>query len=270
MTDKKFNEIIDKCKLIHNNFYSYELVKKPKFSTDYVTIICPIHGEFKQNLHEHSRGCGCQKCSNHYHYTTEEWIKKASLVHHNFYSYNKAVFTKCKNNIIVTCPIHGDFSIIAANHLQGCGCPICGRNKNILSQKSNKEKFIEKYQKKWSNNYILDDIVYVNSNTKIKVICPKHGDFYITPCHLLQGEGCPKCKNSILENIIENSLKKLNIEYFSQYKIDDNINIKSDFYLPSQNLLIECQGEQHFHSITPEKHCLDWHCLRTILKMMKN
>lgn len=34
---------------------------------------------------------------------------------------------------------------------------------------------------------------YVNSRTKIKIICPEHGEFFQTPHNHLKGNGCPKC-----------------------------------------------------------------------------
>lgn len=54
---------IEKSNIIHNNKYDYS---KIIFNTvtDKVTIICPIHGEFKQTLHGHKNGRGCKKCGN--------------------------------------------------------------------------------------------------------------------------------------------------------------------------------------------------------------
>lgn len=53
-------ERLDKIKKIHNNKYTYNDLSIVKGK---ITIICPIHGSFEQNLYNHERGCGCHKCS---------------------------------------------------------------------------------------------------------------------------------------------------------------------------------------------------------------
>lgn len=58
-------EFVNKANYIHNNKYDYSLVKYSG-NKNHVTIICPIHGEFKQRPDKHLRGQGCPKC-NHSH-----------------------------------------------------------------------------------------------------------------------------------------------------------------------------------------------------------
>ena len=38
-------------------------------------------------------------------------------------------YKRTHDNIIVTCPIHGDFLISPSNHLKGQGCPICNNSR---------------------------------------------------------------------------------------------------------------------------------------------
>lgn len=56
------NKSINKAINIHNNFYNYSKVLFDKTS-DKVTIICPIHGEFIQIWNNHLKGEGCPKCN---------------------------------------------------------------------------------------------------------------------------------------------------------------------------------------------------------------
>ena len=51
---------IEKASKIHNNFYDYSKVEYVNCRTE-VTIICPIHGEFKQMPYQHLGGRGCRK-----------------------------------------------------------------------------------------------------------------------------------------------------------------------------------------------------------------
>lgn len=74
----------------------------------------------------------------------------------------------------------------------------------------------------------------------------------ITPANIKMGKGCPKCNKKISkgEKKIVNFLKKNNIEYKYQYKIKlENHNLFIDFYLPTYNLYIEYNGEQHYKPI---------------------
>lgn len=76
--------------------------------------------------------------------------------------------------------------------------------------------------------------------------------FFQTPqCHL-DGQGCSKCKSSKGELKIIHFLNENGIKYIAQKSFNDCKNLKTgyklkyDFYIPSKNLLIEYDGEQHF------------------------
>ena len=52
---------IQKAKIAHKDKFDYRLVNY-KSAKDYITIICPVHGEFQQTPNNHLRGRGCNKC----------------------------------------------------------------------------------------------------------------------------------------------------------------------------------------------------------------
>ena len=66
----------------------------------------------------------------------------------------------------------------------------------------------------------------------------------------MNGEGCPKCRGSRLETIINTLLEKNNINYNKEKTFPwlkyNNKNLYLDFYLPDYNIAIECQGIQHY------------------------
>lgn len=68
-------EFIEKCNKTHNDKYSYINTVYKGVDHD-IDIICPIHGEFKQNAYAHSIGCGCPKCSQSKLETSVEQILK--------------------------------------------------------------------------------------------------------------------------------------------------------------------------------------------------
>lgn len=55
-------------------------------------------------------------------------------------------------------------------------------------------KYIEKANKIHNNKYDYSNVEYVNMKTKVKIICPIHGEFQQTlDLHLNSKCGCPKC-----------------------------------------------------------------------------
>jgi len=78
------------------------------------------------------------------------------------------------------------------------------------------ENFIEKSKKIHGNKYDYSLSNYINSQTKIKIICKEHNVFEQKPYAHLNGQGCPKCskynKND-LTKFIEKSKKIHNDKY---------------------------------------------------------
>ena len=109
-----------------------------------------------------------------------------------------------------------------------------------------KDDFIEKAQKIHNNKYDYIKFNYINTKTKGVIICPIHGDFLQSPDAHLRGQGCPKCKSSKLESILMKLFRKNNIAYTYQYKITGDKQLSCDFFLDDYNIVVECQGEQHF------------------------
>jgi hypothetical protein len=57
-------------------------------------------------------------------------------------------------------------------------------------------QFIEKAKKKHGSKYDYSKVEYVNAHTKVCVICPIHGEFWITPNSHLNGCGCSRCSSN--------------------------------------------------------------------------
>lgn len=66
-------------------------------------------------------------------------------------------------------------------------------DKKYPHNKGSLESLREKAHKKHNGKYTYPDQPYVNSKTKIKIICPKHGEFHQTPTSHLSTGGCKKC-----------------------------------------------------------------------------
>lgn len=113
----------------------------------------------------------------------------------------------------------------------------------------NTENFIERAQAVHGGTYNYAKVVYINAYKKVCIICPKHGEFWQSPHHHLNGHGCPVCNESHLENDIRLMLQNLNITFIQSYRAQWLGRQHLDFFLPDLNIGIECQGEQHFHEV---------------------
>ena len=61
------------------------------------------------------------------------------------------------------------------------------------SYRLNKEIFIERANEKHNHKYDYSEVIYTNHRTKVKIICPIHGEFWQTPKNHMKGQGCPEC-----------------------------------------------------------------------------
>ena len=234
-------EFIERAKSVHGDKYDYSKTVYKK-STEKVCIICPIHGEFWQTPKIHLNGFGCSKCSHKHSYTTMEWIELAKKVHGDKYDYTKVEYKNAFKKVCIICPKHGEFWQTPNGHLNGDGCPKCFLDK----QRKTTEEFIEKARQIHGNMYDYSKTNYINSRTKVCIICPTHGEFWQIPSSHLNGRGCPVCKRSHLENIIYKLLEENNITYTYQKRFKW-LGLQSlDFYLQDYDIAIECQGIQHF------------------------
>lgn len=57
----KIDDFLHRANKIHNNKYNYELIDFNIVNYK-IDIICPVHGQFNQIIHDHLRGNGCAKC----------------------------------------------------------------------------------------------------------------------------------------------------------------------------------------------------------------
>lgn len=181
--------------------------------------------------------------------TTEEFIKKAKEVHGNKYDYSKVKYTNSQTKLCIICPIHGEFWQLPYSHMKGFGCKKCCCEKMSHKLSLNTQEFIEKAKEIHGNKYDYSKVEYVNTRQKVIIICFKHGDFKQEPRAHLQGQGCPKCNQSHLEEEINSFLIKSKIKFIYQANKKDLkwLGKQSlDFFLPDYNAAIECQGEQHF------------------------
>ncbi|MDR0599871.1 MAG: hypothetical protein LBG84_07320 [Treponema sp.] len=126
-----FSEFLRRARKVHGDKYQYVESSYTFFSKP-ITIICPVHGEFKQTGQKHAwTGHGCPQCgklSNISHRTKPfaDFVKKARKIHGDKYRYVESTYIKNHANLTIICPIHGEFRQTGNSHLGGHGCVKCG------------------------------------------------------------------------------------------------------------------------------------------------
>lgn len=197
-------EFIKRSKEIHGDKYDYSQVNYIGNHIK-VNIICKTHGIFSQIPKSHLKGCGCPVCAlskkGNKQSNTEEFIKKAKVIHGNKYDYSKVVYEKSNKKVCITCHIHGDFKQTANDHLRGAGCPLCGAKStwDVRGRKTT-EQFIDECKKVHGDKYDYTKVEYKASHKKVIITCKQHGNFEVTPVNHLHGNGCPKCKAEYLSS----------------------------------------------------------------------
>ena len=132
--------------------------------------------------------------------TNEEFIKKANEKHGNKYDYSKVEYEGALTKVCIICPEHGhdDFWQQPSQHLSGHGCPKCANEANGNNKRFSNEEFIKKAREKHGDKYDYTNVEYKDSQIKVCIICPYHGEFWQQPSQHLSGSGCPKCKSEAI------------------------------------------------------------------------
>lgn len=255
---KTVEEFIEEANEVHGiGRYDYSKVNYVDNKTE-VIIICHNHEtpyEFPQTPSHHLSGNGCKLCgiknrADKRRLTLEEFIERSRKIHGNKYDYSKVNYINNSTDVIITCPIHGDFPQAPSNHLSGKGCLDCAYEKLANDRKLTLEEFIERANKLHGvGTYDYSQVKYVNRQTEVIIICPKHGPFPQRPNDHLSDCGCPKCRNYIGEIKVRNFLTEHDIKFEEQKKFKDckdSNSLPFDFYIPMYNLCIEYDGIQHF------------------------
>ena len=116
---------VEKARLVHGDKYEYTRTEYRR-STKPVIITCPEHGDFSQVSSYHLQGNGCPQCHLHSkRLTRKRYIDNARKIHGDEYSYGDLVYTTAHEKVDITCRVHGNFSMRAADHVNGQRCPKC-------------------------------------------------------------------------------------------------------------------------------------------------
>lgn len=114
-----------------------------------------------------------------------------------------------------------------------------------------KEEFVDIATNVHKNKYDYSLVEYVNSVTKVKIICPIHGVFYQAPiAHIHQKQGCPYCGL----NRLKKSICGVGVnDYDSPIKINGK---HIDSYTCWRNMIKRCYDSKEQQKHPSYKGCI--------------
>lgn len=108
--------------------------------------------------------------------------------------------------------------------------------------------FIEKSNSIHSNKYFYNEVFFIKTTDKVKIICDKHGIFEQKVIEHLSGKGCKKCYYDSKLSNLDNFISK------SKYFYNDKFNYDKFKYVNSKvESIITCKYGHEFYR-TPNRH----------------
>ncbi len=250
---RKERDIIEEFRVVHGDKYDYSLVDLASSidNKNRIEVICSTHGPFLVDYNAHLSGVGCRKCSRRY-VNTEEFIECCKELYGDKYGYDKTEYVNSTTKVTVTCQKHNcDFQVLPLNFTRTdqshFNCPMCS------TQVYNKEDFIKKAEEYYPDLFDFSLVDYVSAKTPVKIVCKKCGLISeVFPDHFFNELficSCSKSGRSKLETIVGDLLTENGLIFKREHtfsELADTKQLRFDFYIESLNLIIECQGEQHF------------------------
>lgn len=229
---------------------NYKLLSKEYINTStHLLVQCPCgHEPYKVTLRNWRKERRCPHCSHHVQLTYKQ--VKEEIEKEEGYILLSTSYKTTGDKLLIKCPNGHEFEQSLDNFRKGARCKYC--NGGVKLDYDIVKKNIE------DEGYILVDDVYINANTKLHLLCSNGHDYYVTYNNFInQNNRCTECKNSHSkgEQAVINFLKENNIEYLNEYSFKDcrgslsNRPYPFDFYIPSMNVCIEFDGEQHYKPI---------------------
>ena len=184
--------------------------------------------------------------------STFEWIEKIKLIFGDTYDYSKVNYKGINFKVTLICKYHGDFEKNPRDIIKGTGCPKCGFEKTKKSKVYTFDDIVNKANIIHKNKYAYPLQKVNGSKSKLKIICPIHGDFEQETASHLKGKGCKKCGYILTStNLFSNTkdfIEKANIIHNSLYTYE-----KVNYINCSEKVEITCCKHGNFWQI-PSNH----------------
>lgn len=200
MKNPRSDELLKTLKTLHPEIDFNGCI--PLSTATKITPTCKEHGPFTKQVLKmmYKPFQGCPKCGasrrNNNRQVTKERFEEGVRKHWgDQFDTTNSIVTMGKQRTSVICKYHGEVSVVVSDLYRGTrGCPECGKESSIKSRLMDEVEFISRAKEILGDNYDFSKVDYINSQTKVRLICKDHGEFSITPNSILsQHQGCKKC-----------------------------------------------------------------------------
>lgn len=259
-----YEQLLNDGTNIHCGKYIYPK-QDIKYFYDECTIICPIHGEFKQKINYHiNNKQGCPKCGFEKNIEAKKYditIAKKMFDNKNISTilFDESTYTSMNKPSTFHCTKCGkDFQRPLTVFLYtNDKCPHCNKESFIKEKFKTTDEFIRQAKIVHNNYYDYSITKYISSKDYVDIICPEHGKFTIEANSHLQGHGCPlhHCNVSKKEKEIANFIISLigenNVILNSKNILPSKKEL--DIFIPNQNIAFEFNGLYWHNELNKDK-----------------
>ena len=204
------------------------------------TFLCETCGDISSVWYQKKKFvCICESCRKG-KISTEEFIKRAQVVHGDLFDYSKVEYKSNKKKVTIICRKHGEFSQRCSDHLDGCGCLKCATEERTIASSFTIDVWRDRLSKFPHVTMLTNNIGYYGSNV---LLCKYHGEFAIKNGAILNSvELCPTC------------LKYRHTRQSTRINLVEKPTTLYCVYLPNNNTYkigVTCQLlEERFRSVT--------------------
>lgn len=241
--------------IIHNNKFDYSNINdngniKAMTSIPIKCNTCSY--EFTQTINDHiNNKQGCASCSKVLKYNYENLVTRARKIHGDKYDYSLAEELPkitALTSIMIKCNVcNHTFPQVVNDHINdACGCTKCSGHwrynyENLIIRA--REVHGDKYDYSASANLPL-----IESSMRILIKCNicDYKFLQFVDHHINKSCGCPKCKMSKGEILVDKYLTNGDFEFEIQYILPTLSRKKFDFAIHDYKYIIEYDGVQHF------------------------
>lgn len=198
-------KFIEDAIAVHGDRYDYNEAIYAGSRTP-LTIVCKVHGAFKQEPNTHLSGCGCPLCGSASsislrRYSKQDFITKCESVNPNAFSYDNCDFVHSSKKVTLSCKVHGSFTKSPKSLLQGSGCPKCGAEAIRQSKTITANEYIKRCKAKHAHmSFDFSEVDYKGMDKPVKVVCKEHGAFESIAHNFLHWGSCPSCATGFKSN----------------------------------------------------------------------
>jgi len=172
-------------------------------NTSKIKVICPKHGIsikpyvrlLKKRTKYACAKCGREASNASASLSKDEAQKKLEAKYPDLKFILPDDYKNTYDKVKIICPKHGEsenvVKFLLSKRYQH-GCKECYKESRIGVKLLPVEEVIAR-AKKYHPEYDYSKVDYKGMHTKVKVICPKHGEFMTKPNDLVNGHGCRKC-----------------------------------------------------------------------------